>query len=84
MDLKNTFSSLDFQGRPTASWNASHGVYEQKRHQFKSVDEYVHWHNEVKPHMSVNREAPETPIQAFQKKQRPKHEIAETAEPLVK
>jgi len=23
------------------------GVYEQKRHQFKSIDEYVRWHKEV-------------------------------------
>jgi len=45
-----------------------YGVYEQKRHQFKSIDEYVRWHNEVKPHMSLNIEALETPIQAFQRK----------------
>jgi putative transposase len=45
-----------------------YGVYEQKRHQFKSIDEYVHWHNEVKPHLSLNIEALETPIQAFQRK----------------
>jgi putative transposase len=29
-----------------------YGVCEQKRHQFRSIDEYVHWHNEVKPHLS--------------------------------
>jgi putative transposase len=45
-----------------------YGVYEQKQHQFKSVDEYVHWHNEIKPHLSLNIEALETPIQAFQRK----------------
>jgi putative transposase len=45
-----------------------YGVYEQKQHQFKSIDEYVHWHNEVKPHLSLNIEALETPIQAFQRK----------------
>jgi putative transposase len=45
-----------------------YGVYEQKRHQFKSVDEYVHWHNEVKPHLSLNIESLETPIQAFHRK----------------
>ena len=22
-----------------------YGVYEQKQHQFKTIDEYVHWHN---------------------------------------
>jgi hypothetical protein len=32
------------------------------------VDEHVHWHNEVKPHLSLNIEALETPIQAFQRK----------------
>ena len=61
-----------------------YGVYEQKQHQFKSIDEYVHWHNEVKPHMSLNFEALETPIQAFHRKQPPKQERTETAEPLVK
>jgi putative transposase len=45
-----------------------YGVYEQKQHQFKSVDEYVHWHNEVKPHLSLNIETLETPIQAFHRK----------------
>jgi putative transposase len=45
-----------------------YGVYEQKRHQFKSIDEYVHWHNEIKPHLSLNIEALETPIQAFHRK----------------
>ena len=61
-----------------------YGVYEQKRHQFKSIDEYVRWHNEVKPHMSLNIEALETPIQAFHRKQPTKQEKTETAEPLVK
>jgi putative transposase len=45
-----------------------YGVYEQKQHQFKSIDEYVHWHNEVKPHLSLNIETLETPIQAFHRK----------------
>ena len=45
-----------------------YGVYEQKQHQFKSVEEYVHWHNEVKPHLSLNIETLETPIQAFHRK----------------
>jgi putative transposase len=46
-----------------------YGVYDQKQHQFKSIDEYVHWHNEIKPHLSLNIESLETPIQAFQRKQ---------------
>jgi len=45
-----------------------YGVYEQKQHQFKSVDEYVHWHNEIKPHLSLHIETLETPIQAFHRK----------------
>jgi putative transposase len=48
-----------------------YGVYEQKRHQFRSIDEYVHWHNEIKPHLSLNIETLETPIQAFHRKQPP-------------
>jgi len=61
-----------------------YGVYDQKQHQFKSIDEYVQWHNEIKPHLSLNIEALETPIQAFQRKQPPKEEITKTTEPLVK
>jgi putative transposase len=61
-----------------------YGVYEQKRHQFKTIDEYVHWHNEIKPHLSLNIETLETPIQAFHRKQPPKEEKNETTEPLVK
>ena len=61
-----------------------YGVYEQKKHQFKTIDEYVHWHNEVKPHLSLNIETLETPIQAFHRKQPPKEEKAETTQPLVK
>jgi len=45
-----------------------YGVYEQKRHQFKTIDEYVHWHNEIKPHLSLNIDTLEKPIQAFQRK----------------
>ncbi len=45
-----------------------YGIYEQKRHQFKTIDDYVHWHNEIKPHLSLNIETLETPIRAFHKK----------------
>ncbi len=62
-----------------------YGVYEQKKHQFRSIDEYVHWHNEIKPHISLNIETLETPIQAFYRKlPLEKTEITKTAEPLVK
>ena len=42
-----------------------YGVYDQKKHQFKSIEEYVHWHNEIKPHLSLNFN---TPIQVFYRK----------------
>jgi putative transposase len=61
-----------------------YGVYEQKQYRFKSIDEYVHWHNEIKLHMGLNWEALETPIQAFHRKQPPREEKTQTAEPLVK
>ena len=62
-----------------------YGVYEQKQHQFKSIDEYIQWHNMIKPHMSLNWEALETPIQAYHRKlPLEKTEMTETTEPLVK
>ncbi|MBS7623389.1 transposase family protein [Candidatus Bathyarchaeota archaeon] len=62
-----------------------YGVYEQKQHQFKSIEEYVEWHNTIKPHLSLNIETLETPIQAFQRKlPLEKTEKIETTEPLVK
>jgi putative transposase len=51
-----------------------YGVYDQKRHQFGSLEEYVRWHNEVKPHLSLNIEELETPIQAFHRKLPPERQ----------
>ena len=48
-----------------------YGVLEDKmirRAQIATIPEYVHWHNEIKPHMSLNWEKLETPIQAFHRK----------------
>lgn len=48
-----------------------YGVLEDKmirRAQIATIPEYVHWHNEIKPHMSLNWENLETPIQAFHRK----------------
>jgi putative transposase len=61
---------FDWANHPQTNGNLErfYGVYEQERHQFKSIDEYVHWHNEVKPHMSLNIEALETSIRAFYRK----------------
>jgi len=42
-------------------------VCEQKQHQFRSIDEYAQWKNTIKPHLSLNIEAFETPIQASHK-----------------
>jgi len=55
-----------------------YGVYDQKKHQFKDIDEYVHWHNKVKPHLSLNLENLETPIQAFHRKKPPKQTPIQT------
>jgi len=45
---------IRFSGETNGKLERFYGVYDQKRHQFKSIDEYVHWHNEIKPHMSLN------------------------------
>jgi putative transposase len=48
-----------------------YGVLEDKmirRAQIATIPEYIHWHNEIKPHMSLNWENLETPIQAFHRK----------------
>jgi putative transposase len=48
-----------------------YGVLEDKmirRAQIATVPEYVHWHNEIKPHMSLDWENLETPVQAFHRK----------------
>lgn len=44
------------------------GLLEQKLKLFNSVDDFVHWYNTLKPHMSLNLEECETPEQAFWRK----------------
>jgi len=44
------------------------GTVKQKRHLFGSMDELVHWYNEIKPHMSLNLDELETPAQAYARK----------------
>ena len=44
------------------------GLMEQKICLFESLDEFVHWYNYVKPHMSLNFDELETPYQAFLRK----------------
>lgn len=36
--------------------------------EFNTVDEVVKWHNEIKPHTSLNVDVCETPLEAFQRK----------------
>ena len=40
----------------------------EKRHDFQTVEETIDWHNNIKPHMSLNFDELETPAQAFQRK----------------
>ena len=43
-------------------------LYERKRDNFASLEEFQHWYNEVRPHLSL--QDLETPWQAFQRKMR--------------
>lgn len=61
-----------------------YGVYDQKKHQFTSIDEYVEWHNTIKPHLSLDFENLETPIQAFHRKLFLEEQKAPPAETKVK
>ena len=44
------------------------GLYRKKRNLFDSLREFVHWYNHIKPHLSLNFEELETPVQAFRRK----------------
>ncbi len=48
-----------------------YGTVEQKLALFESVDEFVSWYNEIRPHMSLNLDELETPAQAFWRKLSP-------------
>ena len=49
-----------------------YGVLDQKWPQFHhDIDAIIKWHNEIKPHMSLNWKELETPIKAFQRKYPP-------------
>ena len=43
-------------------------LYQNKRHMFDTMEEFVNWYNEVRPHRSLNFEILETPSQAFIRK----------------
>ena len=45
-------------------------LYEQHRDAFSSVEDFLYWYNEVRPHRSLNWEVLETPAQAFERKKK--------------
>ena len=42
--------------------------YDRHREAFKSIGEFLHWYNDVRPHRSLNFDVLETPSQAFIRK----------------
>lgn len=44
------------------------GTVKRHYHEFKSIDDLMHWYNEVRPHMSLDWDKLETPAQAFKRK----------------
>jgi len=44
------------------------GLYKAKRNKFSTKEEFIHWYNEVRPHLSLNFDELETPAQAFIRK----------------
>ena len=46
------------------------GCYDRHREAFNSIEEFLHWYNDVKPHRSLNFDVLETPSQAFIRKLR--------------
>lgn len=52
-----------------------HGTYAVHRHRFKTLEAFVKWYNEVKPHMSLDFDMAETPSEAFMRKMRTEYLI---------
>jgi len=44
--------------------------YDQHRKAFKTIEEFLHWYNCVKPHRSLNFEILETPQEAYERKKK--------------
>ncbi|MBU4071027.1 MAG: DDE-type integrase/transposase/recombinase [Candidatus Thermoplasmatota archaeon] len=40
-------------------------TYDKHRSEFETLEDYIHWYNEVRPHMSLDYKNLETPEQAF-------------------
>jgi putative transposase len=60
-----------------------YGTVEQKFKFFDSVDEFVRWYNEIKPHMSLNTDELETPARAFYRKLPPERTMGYAARWLL-
>ncbi len=45
-------------------------TYEQHRYEFDSLEDFIEWYNEIKPHMSLDWKNLETPEKAFWKRSR--------------
>lgn len=45
-----------------------YGTIERKLNEFKDIHELVIWYNEIRPHMSLNLDNLETPLEAFYRK----------------
>ena len=43
-------------------------VYDRHRNAYKTVEDFLHWYNDLKPHKALNFEELETPSQAFIRK----------------
>lgn len=46
-------------------------LYKRKRGKFKSFEDFIHWYNCIRPHMSLDWDNLETPKQAFWRKLQP-------------
>ena len=40
-------------------------IYDQRRWEFESLEEFTYWYNHIRPHMSLDFDNLETPYQAF-------------------
>jgi hypothetical protein len=48
-----------------------YGEVERKLHLFEDIHEFVHWYNHIRPHMSLDWDNLETPVQAYERKMPP-------------
>ncbi|MFH1425701.1 MAG: DDE-type integrase/transposase/recombinase [archaeon] len=48
------------------------GCYDKHRSAFETMEKFLHWYNDLRPHRSLKFEILETPSQAFERKKRKK------------